>query len=121
MEIVGTAGKLVMDRTELVRPEHVPATQQGARARRLVRALAALEPARVLRSPGVEPSFATALGAFAWSAAGNVFGGPDLGDGLRSLAVVEAAERSAASGAAEVIATTPSLAPTTTAARSAGR
>ena len=64
MEIVGTAGKLVMDRTELVRPDHVPATQQGARARRLARALSALEPARVLRSPGTEPSFAAALGAF---------------------------------------------------------
>ena len=110
MEIVGTAGKLVMDRTELVRPDHVPATQQGARARRLVRALSALEPARVLRSPGTEPSFAAALGAFVWSASGNAFGGPDLLDGLRSLAVVEAAERSAASGAAESVAWPPALA-----------
>ena len=76
-----------MDRTELMRPDHVPATQQGARARRLARALAALEPARVLRSPGTEPSFAAALGAFVWSASGNAFGGPDLLDGLRSLAV----------------------------------
>jgi predicted dehydrogenase len=121
MEIVGTTGKLVMDRTELVRPDHVPATQQGARARRLVRALSALEPARVLRSPGTEPSFATALGAFAWSASGNAFGGPDLLDGLRSLAVVEAAERSAASGAVEVIGTTPSLTSTSPTVRSAGR
>ena len=103
LEIVGTTGKLVMDRTELVRPDHVPATQQGARARRLARALAALEPARVLRSPGTEPSFAEALGAFVWSASGNAFGGPDLLDGLRSLAVVDAAERSAASGTAETI------------------
>ena len=44
-----------------------------------------------------------ALSAFVWSASGNAFGGPDLADGLRSLAVVEAAERSAASGAAEAI------------------
>ena len=55
----------------------------------------------MLRSPGTEPSFAAALGAFVWSASGNAFGGPDLLDGLRSLAVVEAAERSAASGSAE--------------------
>jgi len=103
IEIVGTAGKLVMDRTELVRPDHVPATQQGARARRLTRALAALEPARVLRSPGFEPSFEAALRAFVWSASGNAFGGPDLLDGLRSLAVVEAAERSAATGAAQTV------------------
>lgn len=120
MEIVGTTGKLVMDRTELVRPDHVPATQQGARARRLVRALSAFEPARVLRSPGAEPSFDAALGAFVWSASGNTVEGqdlraglrssPDLIDGLRSLAVVEAAERSAASGTAEAVASPASLA-----------
>ena len=101
LEIVGTEGKLVMDRTELVRPEHIPATQQGARARRLARALVALEPRRVLRSPGAEPSFATALSAFVWSASGNSFGGPDLFDGVRNLAVIEAAERSLTSRAAE--------------------
>ena len=49
MEIVGTSGKLVMDRTELLRPDHVPATQQGARLRRLRRALTALEPRLVMR------------------------------------------------------------------------
>jgi len=101
LEIVGTEGKLVMDRTELVRPEHVPATQQGARARRLARALVALEPRRVLRSPGAEPSFTTALSVFVWSASGNAFAGPDLFDGVRNLAVIEAAERSLASRAAE--------------------
>ncbi|HEX7941877.1 MAG TPA: Gfo/Idh/MocA family oxidoreductase [Gemmatimonadaceae bacterium] len=121
IEIVGTTGKLVMDRTELVRPDHVPATQQGARARRLARALAALEPARVLRSPGMEPSFGAALGAFVWSASGNAFGGPDLLDGLRSLAVVEAAERSAASGAAEGVAWPSALPAPRPMATSAGR
>ncbi|HEU4721416.1 MAG TPA: Gfo/Idh/MocA family oxidoreductase [Gemmatimonadaceae bacterium] len=101
LEILGTEGKLVMDRTELLRAEHVPATERGARARRLVRALAALEPQRVLRSPGAEPSFAAALEAFTWSAAGNAFAGPDLVDGVRNLAVIEAAERSLVSRAAE--------------------
>jgi len=100
MEIVGTAGKLVMDRTELLRPDHVPATQRGARVRRLRRALTALEPRLVLRSPGVEPSFDAALRAFVWSASGNAFAGPDIADGAANLAVIEAAERSAASGAA---------------------
>jgi myo-inositol 2-dehydrogenase / D-chiro-inositol 1-dehydrogenase len=109
LEIVGTEGKLVMDRTELVRPEHVPATQQGARARRLARALVALEPRRVLRSPGAEPSFATALSVFVWSASGNAFAGPDLFDGVRNLAVIEAAERSLASRAAESPRWPPSL------------
>jgi predicted dehydrogenase len=101
IEVFGTEGKLVMDRIELLRPEHVPATERGARARRLVRALAALEPRRVLRSPGAEPSFAAALEAFTWSASGNAFAGPDLLDGARNLAVIEAAERSLVSRGAE--------------------
>ena len=117
IEVMGTEGKLVMDRIELVRPEHVPATERGARARRLVRALTALEPQRVLRSPGAEPSFAVALEAFTWSAAGNAFGGPDLLDGVRNLAVIEAAERSLASRAAEV----PRWPEILTAAESGGR
>ena len=102
IEILGTGGKLVMDRVELVRPEHQPATQRGARARRIARAVAAFEPSRMLRSPGAEPSFAAALGVFAWSASGNAFAGPDPLDGVRNLAVIEAAERSLASHAAEV-------------------
>ena len=100
MEIIGTTGKLVMDRTELLRPGHVPATQQGARVARLRRALATLEPRLVLRSPGYEPSFDAALRAFVWSASGNAFAGPDIADGMTNLAVIEAAERSALSGAA---------------------
>lgn len=100
MEIVGTAGKLVMDRTELLRPDHVPATQRGARARRLRRALVALEPRLVLRSPGSEPSFDAALRAFVRSAADDAFAGPDIMDGAVNLAVIEAAERAAATGAA---------------------
>jgi myo-inositol 2-dehydrogenase / D-chiro-inositol 1-dehydrogenase len=112
LEIVGTEGKLVMDRTELVRPEHVPATQRGARARRLARALVALEPRRVLRSPGAEPSFTTALSAFVWSASGNAFAGPDLLDGVRNLAVIEAAERSLVTRAAEEPRWPASLEPT---------
>jgi predicted dehydrogenase len=100
MEIVGTSGKLVMDRTELLRPDHVAATQRGARLARLRRALAALDPRLVARSPGVEPSFDAALRAFVWSASGNAFAGPDIADGVANLAVIEAAERSAVSGAA---------------------
>ena len=57
MEIVGTAGKLVMDRTELLRAAFVGATLRGARVHRLRRALSALDPRLLIRSPGVEPSF----------------------------------------------------------------
>lgn len=100
IELLGTTGKLVMDRTELTRPEHVAATLRGARVKRVRRALAALEPARLLRSPGAEPSFAAALGAFAIAASGGAFTGPDLVDGARCLAVIEAAERAASTGVA---------------------
>ena len=100
IEIVGTAGKLVMDRTELLRPDHVPATQRGARLRRLRRAVTALEPRLVLRSPGAEPSFEAALRVFVWGASGNAFAGPDIADGATNLAIIEAAEKSAASGIA---------------------
>jgi predicted dehydrogenase len=95
LEIVGTSGKLL-------RPGHVPATQRGTRLRRLGRALTALEPRLVLRSPGAEPSFDAALRAFVWSASGNAFAGPDIADGATNLAIIEAAERSAASGCATV-------------------
>jgi predicted dehydrogenase len=98
IEVLGTTGKLVMDRTELTRPEHVAATLRGARVRRVRRALEALEPARLLRSPGAEPSFAAALGAFAVAASGGAFPGPDLVDGARCLAVIEAAECAASTG-----------------------
>jgi predicted dehydrogenase len=100
IEIVGTTGKLVMDRTELLRPDHVPATLRGARALRVRRALTALEPRLLLRSPGAEPSFAAALEAFVTAALGEPFDGPDLTDGARNIAVLEAAERAAASGTA---------------------
>ncbi|MDB4881824.1 MAG: putative oxidoreductase [Gemmatimonadetes bacterium] len=100
IELFGTTGKLVMDRVELIRSSHVEATYRGARARRVRRALAAFEPRLLLRSPGAEPSFARALEAFVYAASGGVFGGPDLSDGARNLAVLEAAERAAATGTA---------------------
>lgn len=100
LEIIGTKGKLVMDRTELLVSDHVPATLLGARARRIRRAVTALDPRRLLRSPGAEPSFAAALTAFVRAASGGEFEGPDLTDGARNLAVVEAAERAAVSGTA---------------------
>jgi predicted dehydrogenase len=99
-EVLGTRGKVVMDRTELTRPERVAATLRGARVRRVRRALEALEPMRLLRSPGAEPSFASALGSFADAARGGEFAGPDLVDGARCLAVIEAAERAASTGTA---------------------
>jgi predicted dehydrogenase len=102
MELFGTSGKLVMDRVELLRPAHVEASYRGARARRLKRALAAFEPRLLLRSPGAEPSFARALETFVRAASGGTFAGPDVVDGMRNLAVIDAAERAAASGTSQV-------------------
>lgn len=98
MEFFGSEGKLVMDRLELLAPQRVNATMRGARFTRVRHALDALHPRLLLRSPGSEPSFAVALQAFANAASGGPFVGPDLLEGLASLAVIEAAERAAASG-----------------------
>src|SRR5439155_7108591 len=98
MEIIGTSGKLVMDRTELLRPASAPATVSGIRLRRVRRALGALDPRLLVRSPRVEPSYALALEAFVRAARDGEFAGPDLAEGARTIAVIEAAERSIASG-----------------------
>ncbi|NOT07456.1 MAG: Gfo/Idh/MocA family oxidoreductase [Gemmatimonadales bacterium] len=101
LEVFGSAGKLVMDRTELLEPAFEPASLHGARVRRITKAMLALDPRRLLRSPGAEPSFGRALSAFVRAANGAGFDGPDLLDGARSLAVIEAAERSVQSGRVE--------------------
>lgn len=100
VEIFGTAGKLVMDRTELLHAGFERATQRGPRLRRLGRTMAALHPRRLVRSPGAEPSYARALSAFVGACSGRAFEGADLLDGARCLAVIEAAERSVLTGAA---------------------
>lgn len=105
IELFGSEGKLVVDRAELIAPQHVHATLQGARATRVRRAIQALHPRRLLRSPGFEPSFALALRTFAKAASGGPFSGPDLNDGVANLAVIEAAERAAVSGIAQTVLT----------------
>lgn len=105
IEVFGTRGKLVMDRTELRTPLHVRASQQGARRHRVERVIKQLDPRLILRSPGVEPSFQSALSSFVSTASGGDAGGAieraDLLDGARAQALIDAAERSALSGRAE--------------------
>jgi len=101
IEVYGTTGKLTIDRIEQTVVGFTPATLDGTRARRIGRALGGLDPRQLLRSPGAGPSFARALGHFAQAIRGAPFIGPDLLDGARSLAVIEAAERSATSGRRE--------------------
>ena len=47
------------------------------------------------------PGYARALETFVRAASGGSFDGPGVLDGLRNLAVIDAAERAAASGASE--------------------
>ena len=98
LDLVGTGGALRVDLLE-GRPRRVERPPgRGARLKRLVNALTDLHPARLLRSPGREPSFGATLEAFLASVRSGVAAGPDLLDGLRALAVVEAAAASARAG-----------------------
>jgi len=74
-----------------------------ARARRSWEALRDLHPARLMRSPGHEPSFETALTAFLTTAVTGDPAGPDPADGLRVLTVVDAARASARAGGSPVV------------------
>ena len=98
LDLVGTKGVLRVDLLDgRPRPvERVPG--RGARMLRAGRALAEFHPARLLRSPGFEPSFRATIEAFLEGVQRGVPPRPDLSDGLRALAVIEAAEASARSG-----------------------
>jgi UDP-N-acetylglucosamine 3-dehydrogenase len=108
IEVYGSRGKLVLDRYSSSRLRFLPAARDfraTARLRAAGAALASLP--RALRDalwPPRERSFARALAAFAGAARGLGPAGPDLEDGLRSLAAVAAAERAARSGQAVLLA-----------------
>ncbi len=102
LELVGQNGLLRVDLLD-GRPrsvERVPG--RGARLLRLQRALGELHPSRLLRSPGFEPSFGATLEAFLIGVQKDLPVVPDLADGLRALAVIEAALESARSGGRSV-------------------
>lgn len=98
LEIYGRQGKLILDRyagTLCAREPEAVYSRLGKlreEARALVEGLR-----RVARTPG-EPSFQAALGAFVAAAQSGASVRPDLEDGYRSLAILDAAERSAAAG-----------------------
>lgn len=100
MEILGEAGALHIDRyagtlrlTPPVRPSGKAGPAARAAAEGLRRVAAAIRPAG-------EPSFERALGRFAEAALGGAAPAADLRDGYCCLRLVEAAERSAETGAA---------------------
>jgi len=103
VEVYGDRGRLAVDRIR------DPALARTAPARDFSRrgraegaagtvAGAARAAARTLAPPAAEPSFARALGRFVAAARSGTPATPDPVDGLRSLLVVAAAERSARSG-----------------------
>ncbi len=88
IEVVGERGRLRLDRVART------LTLDGARARTLTPAMVAWRAKAVLR-PRTEPSWGYALRAFVQRIAGRDVALPSCDDGLRSLEIVEAAERAA--------------------------
>ncbi|MGB7159506.1 MAG: Gfo/Idh/MocA family oxidoreductase [Tepidisphaeraceae bacterium] len=108
LEILGTHGRLAMDRYRGWDVEFTSAGAEASRAKRFVAQIKSLRRAPYLlqkaRSVAGEPSFAAALGDFVSAIRGGGRArGATIEDGLRSLAAIEAAERSAASGRAEAV------------------
>ncbi len=102
LEVYGSRGRLAFDRYRSSRLRFLPCQRDFRLATRFREAGAALASLpRMLGdvlSPPRERSFALALADFVHATRAGESEGPDLDDGLRSLAVVAAAERSAESG-----------------------
>jgi len=107
-EILGTHARLAMDRYRGWDVDVTAAGAEASRAKQIVAKLKSLRRGAYLlekaRSVAGEPSFATAMGDFvsAIRGSGRARGATVL-DGLRSLAAIEAAERSVTSGRTEVV------------------
>lgn len=98
LELIGSEGALRVDLLD-ARPRGVERRPgRGTRLLRGFRALDELHPARLLRSPGREPSFSASVKAFGRAVRRRASFFPDLYDGLASLAVVEAALESVREG-----------------------
>lgn len=102
IEIHGSAGRLTIDRYRSLRVEVTPASASGmlgVAATRFAGEMRALPYAfQKLRSPMHDPSFPAAISAFVHAVASRTPATPSFDDGVRALAVVEAAEESARSG-----------------------
>jgi predicted dehydrogenase len=103
VEVYGTGGKLSVDRYGALAVEHSPAMRSRGAVQGVLRSLHPMSrlPAKVRKflARGCEPSYARAFSNFAAAVRGNSAASPDLADGYRSLAIINAAEQSAASGA----------------------
>jgi predicted dehydrogenase len=102
LTVTGRKGRL---RVDLLSPVPDPIERRpgpGARWTRAKTALARLHPARLLHSPGFEPSLGRSLEAFFEAIAERRPASPSLEDGLAVAAVVDAAMASANRGGAPV-------------------
>lgn len=101
-EIYGQAGKLAVERYSSVDVEITEPAAAFARFKRWGRHLTSLLRSRYilkkLLAPSHEPSYQAALAHFVAATQGRHPARPDLQDGYRSLAVIEAAEESARTG-----------------------
>ncbi|VAX25420.1 hypothetical protein MNBD_NITROSPINAE02-1149 [hydrothermal vent metagenome] len=101
-EIYGDKGKIRIDRYHSLNVEFSDPAIDFSLIRRMGRKLRRLAGSPYLldkiRGTGREPSYQLALSHFISSVRANRSAQPDILDGLRSLAVVEAAERSARTG-----------------------
>jgi predicted dehydrogenase len=120
IEIYGSTGKLTIDRYGSLRVDETGADARGAlgvAVTKLIGEVRALPYAlEKRRAPLHDPSFPMAMEAFVRAVRGGTAATPTLGDGLRALAVIDAAEQSARSGHAvtldaPVAAVTPNRAP----------
>jgi predicted dehydrogenase len=98
-EIYGTEAKLTVDRYRSVNVEITESLYNPSRLKWFGRGLQYLLRSpyviKKMLAPSYEPSYRAALTHFASAALANQAAGPDLIDGYRSLAVIEAAEESA--------------------------
>ena len=102
IEIYGSEGKITVDRYRSLRVEETPATAGGALGGAVAHLLGEMRAAPyALEKRGAplhDPSFPAAMNAFVRAVVDNAPATPSLGDGLRALTVIEAAELSARSG-----------------------
>ena len=102
IEVYGTAGKLTIDRYGSLRAEVTAPAARGALGTaigRLAGELAQLPAAlEKRRAPMHDPSFPAAMNAFVRAVRDRSPATPSFSDGMRAIAVIEAAEASAESG-----------------------
>ena len=104
IEVYGSKAKVTIDRYRSLRVEETPARARGTLSGAIIRLLGEMRAApyalQKRRAPLHDPSFPAAMTAFVRAIRDRETVAPSLVDGLCALAVVEAAELSASSGAA---------------------